>query len=1737
MLEEELENELNEISDTEEDDFDFTLPLRGLGASSDPVFDPQDLDFDKEMMDLAASTTLRMSSIAPVTLPSAVLSVDTIVKSGGFASSTNCAGIAATTGSTTTSESIETAHIASSENEASVLPVVDEVTLRFELEELVQDMYYSLERLAELAAEAEIEAARETEARTEGGIVLSNDGASTFLGTTAAVVAPSVVSPVAAATSKLFEIHDESDVTLVNSNSGGHDEVLQAAMRQANEAEDHVVSVSDQARGLVDSMGEQQRQHGEQLEAQLKLEESHMEAEIAADLAARNRRKERLQAEILKARRARSALVIQCAYRRFKALKIFKWNRYTAERLAKERAAARHSDLIWHLVEEEVVAEAVRELVLEERKRLEEAELERLRVLAVEQQERALREERRQMLSEERLMVDMHTHWRRVEEQRQLREWAAIAGEDKHAGECRVYLTSTLAMDRATAAAAAETRRLRAAADQQAVLERLQQQFRGSSNPSTEAAAAAAVATRTPTPPPFSAAFGGFVSSVKKIVGAVTSVGSSSNTDVKQQAPPNVEVGLSNNTAGCVTSSDSDAALLKIIEAQNKARIDNDNALGRVVGADVGVVGMVAGISGISSVPSYPPLHSGPTTSTSINRDASTAAAAVGTGYASGVTATPQLVRLALLLSLQQWRDHWLAAPQSRFQSLFLSPITDDAQQVSVSVRQCIKTAWEIRGPGSDTDDSLIVTATAADALDSLNALMQRHCSFAGGKNRSKVRKLDICDNKLKTLVGVDALVSLQELLCSKNQLVSIADIRLSPCCQLLRVLKLDSNSLTDRSWLDLVGKHTGSAPLFPCMETLSMNGNLFTMLPDFGANFPVLSRLELGHNQISCCYGCDAVGNSDSNINSLRHLASLAYLNLGRNRLAYVDGGLFSLSCPLLNTLILSQNQLTSAPHQLYLAQLKELRLNDNKLTHLNHWRLSVPTPLSATGEPLLPMQSIPVFLPMLERLYLHDNLIEHISATSLIGVSYNLCALDLSFNNISRLDCVQGLRVCQRLQQLLVHDNPIHALFVRKDTTQCVVDVLPCVSSTLTSDDTVGMGGGGARTTRSREQQHSVPSAHVGVRARVHASALLQYHLSDETAQDSGVDGAYPHVHVDTRADGKLILPPGVVLGLIDDAAAEGVASGATRVVVEDAAVASGLQPPPLYNPLLGLRANNEDADAGHDEVALLDGYTRALVQPGVCTRSGIERGAGEVLQLLSALMSLQSNQESARRKVSSSVSSSGRVASDPTFGTLVLNIEGMRQLLWGRLDPPQAAVAVAASPVELGHDGCRSDAAAAVTTDPSVLLEGFLAAEAVVAEEGPDGQLVRRVVRRQSGSSPAAVGSVPVDIAKEGTAAESSVSGHIARGSAANANKPPVCGPEVIMGLTLLQAAFRGNRVRGKLRRLLESVEYHDDEMDAILYNNGGRSGGTGTGGAADDDEFGLGDMGEMDAFMNEMLGGGAGTGGGGLCPELDDDWLSYQQPSKSRGQYTHQQGGGHSGDVDLDMSMDSQATMVYGDHIKKRRAQSGNDASSGMHGSASGVGLGVGGGKAGVSPEFDRKGLVSHPPALHPNSTAAGAGAPAVMGGAAAGGGGGERITVAAWGSTTPSAAVSRPISAMTDDQSEVGDDHEGLSSRGHGQGRGRGHASTSLPLSGIGVDSGTGGSMATSRSTKSHQSAASSSSDIAHEWGISDPVVLATIMKRNQKMRYGHMRVCVLSKLFMSTSKSYIYRCACVCPCL
>jgi len=255
-----------------------------------------------------------------------------------------------------------------------------------------------------------------------------------------------------------------------------------------------------------------------------------------------------------------------------------------------------------------------------------------------------------------------------------------------------------------------------------------------------------------------------------------------------------------------------------------------------------------------------------------------------------------------------------------------------------------------------------------------------------------------LLDSKFHTLTSLELNVNkIHDIRCLNKlpflRYLSLSDNNISSLCGIsslrsIEVLNIDVNKLTNITELSAI----------TTLVQLKANSNSIDSFPVLSA--PRLEKLELYHNRIASLPS-----------QALNQLTSLTHLNLGRNQLEYVSGSDIS-SCPLLRQLILSQNRLREFPRNLRLPLLECLWMSGNQLNSMNSWVFSDENPQ--------------FFLPVLERLYVQDNVISDFP-TSVAANLPRLSELDLSFNSISSLRSIQSLLLLPRLLVLHLQDNPL--------------------------------------------------------------------------------------------------------------------------------------------------------------------------------------------------------------------------------------------------------------------------------------------------------------------------------------------------------------------------------------------------------------------------------------------------------------------------------------------------------------------------------------------------------------------------------------------------------------------------------------------------------------------------------------------------------------------------------------
>jgi len=250
-----------------------------------------------------------------------------------------------------------------------------------------------------------------------------------------------------------------------------------------------------------------------------------------------------------------------------------------------------------------------------------------------------------------------------------------------------------------------------------------------------------------------------------------------------------------------------------------------------------------------------------------------------------------------------------------------------------------------------------------------------------------QLRSLELNVNKIHNLEGLQALKFLTYLSINDNGLSNI-----TPLSRLISLqdLRLDSNSIVSLKPVERLSQ----------LRRLSAKVNNLIEFPNVCS--PFMQKLELYQNKIA------TLGD-----NCLVGVPKLMHLDVGCNKLENVSGKALS-RCQLLQTLVLSQNKLSEVPSNLYLPHLKILWLSGNKLKNLDPWITNENSNIW------------PVFLPMLQKLYLNDNCIQSLSDNCLDTCPL-LTVLDLSFNEITILKDISTLKSCMILKVVELSDNPI--------------------------------------------------------------------------------------------------------------------------------------------------------------------------------------------------------------------------------------------------------------------------------------------------------------------------------------------------------------------------------------------------------------------------------------------------------------------------------------------------------------------------------------------------------------------------------------------------------------------------------------------------------------------------------------------------------------------------------------
>ena len=722
----------------------------------------------------------------------------------------------------------------------------------------------------------------------------------------------------------------------------------------------------------------------------------------------------------------------------------------------------------------------------------------------------------------------------------------------------------------------------------------------------------------------------------------------------------------------------------------------------------------------------------------------------------------------------------------------------------------------------------------------------------------STLRTLQLNVNKLRNLHGLEDMVVLEELSATDN---AINDTVALSSLTSLRSLRLGDNHLTaDAVAAALAG--------LPRLHTLSLNTNKLTSLPVL-IGCDGLQRLEVYHNAITSV-----------SIDALRALKSLVHLDMGRNKLESISGEALS-QCPLLQTLVLSQNALKRPPSPLYLPQLRTLWLSGNRLETLEDWQ---PKKCSdGAGD------TWPIFLPLLEKLHLQDNSLTTIPATAVCNLPL-LAHLDVSFNAIVALNNLDGLAYLPMLNVFNVHDNPVYTTYVNdtrpgefNELHNYLLHRCPCLR--ILSGNTLSRPNPIVR----------LPSVVVGVKPLV-ASVVN----ADNMWELSSMDRGYMLRAAETVPD----LSPVDTEGEAQSKRMHEILAVYQRSVMTD-----GLQSQwpryhssqPLHHQLQVKAQSQEPAST-----AFSDNSSSNLGGPrGNDTRLyNTSQSSRAFIQLLQGMCKEQNVMRAREKNETAAMRKSEGAPNTAVEPTAVISLVDDPRIVWETLCSQQIL------------DQCE---VLLSWTDQSTINEPRL----VDMKKGT----------RNASLSPCSLRLVSLDELRAEEVVDSvssttipmastniptpTVPSTVAKGpEASNASSPAT-----IRGVSKAQAAWRGFRLRRQVEGILMSSRYKDDDLDEMLAGT----------------IAGIDSHGNLDPSMDalEALGLGLDTYDDLLNPvTLRRDWnqqhQQHQQQQQQQQHNSHSNGfmdvngrGGemHDHDDTEDMDTGASASFVYGDHRRR------------------------------------------------------------------------------------------------------------------------------------------------------------------------------------------------------------------------
>ena len=261
------------------------------------------------------------------------------------------------------------------------------------------------------------------------------------------------------------------------------------------------------------------------------------------------------------------------------------------------------------------------------------------------------------------------------------------------------------------------------------------------------------------------------------------------------------------------------------------------------------------------------------------------------------------------------------------------------------------------------------------------------------------LEKLDLDNNQIQILQGLDKLAQLSELSLQNNQIQTIQG--LDKLAQLSR-LSLSNNQIQTIQGLDKLTK----------LFSLSLSNNQIQTIQGLDKLIK-LFLLNLDNNQIQTIQGLDK-------------LAQLFFLSLSNNQIQAIQG-LDNLA--QLSALSLQNNQIQILQGLDKLAQLSTLSLSNNQIQILQGLdKLAQLSVLYLENNQIQILQGLDK-LAQLSTLSLQNNQIQILQGLDKLA---QLSALSLSNNQIQT---IQGLDKLQQLQLLNLSENPITNLHFTQD------------------------------------------------------------------------------------------------------------------------------------------------------------------------------------------------------------------------------------------------------------------------------------------------------------------------------------------------------------------------------------------------------------------------------------------------------------------------------------------------------------------------------------------------------------------------------------------------------------------------------------------------------------------------------------------------------------------------------